>query len=147
MMADKPAVIEVCRVMQDTLTNTIELDAQILKAEEALSDQHTLLQKHVDENMRTAQDQEEFWRRYEAYESRINELASELDGLKATRLKRIHEAEIIGAFMFELYERDGVIETFDERLWVTCIDTVTVYKTGEMIFRFKNGMEIKHQKK
>ncbi len=146
MMADKPAVIEVCRVMQDTLTNTIELDAQILKAEEALSDQHTLLQKHVDENMRTAQDQEEFWRRYEAYESRINELASELDGMKATRLKRIHEAEIIGAFMFELYERDGIIEDFDERLWVTCIDIVTVYKTGEMVFRFKNGIEIKHQK-
>ena len=46
-----------------------------------------------------------------------------------------------------LHERDGVLENFDERLWVASVDTVTVYKTGEMVFRFKNKMEIKHLKK
>ena len=96
--------------------------------------------------MHRSQDQEAFWHKYEEYEKRINELAAELDALKLKRLQRIQEAEIIGAFMFELYERDGVLESFDERLWVASVDIVTVYHTGDMLFRFKNGMEIKYPK-
>ncbi|MBQ9749556.1 MAG: recombinase family protein [Clostridia bacterium] len=144
LMADKEAVLDACRVMQETLTDTTEIDEKIARLQEAQEDACTLLQKHVDDNMRIAQDQEAFWKRYEEYEARVNELAAELDSLKVLRLKRIQKAEIIGAFMFELYERDGVIEAFDERLWIASVDTVTVYKTGEMVFRFKNEMEIKH---
>ena len=147
LIADKSAVLEACRVMQEMLTDTAELDGNIARVQESQEIQQMMLKKHVDENMRTAQDQEEFWKRYETYERRINELADELDTLKLARLKRIHEAEIIGAFMFELYEREGVIETFDERLWIASIDNVKVYKSGEMVFRFKNGTEIKHNKK
>ena len=144
LMADKEAVLATCRVMQETLTDTAELDENIARLQEAQEDACTLLQKHVDDNMRIAQDQEAFWKRYEEYEARVNELTAELDSLKVLRLKRIQKAEIIGAFMFELYERDGVIETFDEHLWIASVDTVTIYKTGEMVFRFKNEMEIKH---
>ena len=144
LMADKEAVLDACRVMQETLTDTTEIDEKIARLQEAQEDACTLLQKHVDDNMRIAQDQEAFWKRYEEYEARVNEVAAELDSLKVLRLKRIQKAEIIGAFMFELYERDGVIEAFDERLWIASVDTVTVYKTGEMVFRFKNEMEIKH---
>lgn len=147
LMADKEAVLDACRVMQETLTDTAEIDERIVRLQEAQEDACTLLQKHVDDNMRIAQDQEAFWKRYEEYEARVNELAAELDSLKVLRLKRIQKSEIIGAFMFEFYERDGVIETFDERLWIASVDTVTVYKTGEMVFRFKNEMEIKHHKK
>ena len=144
LMADKEAVLDACRVMQESLTDTTEIDEKIARLQEAQEDACTLLQKHVDDNMRIAQDQEAFWKRYEEYEARVNEVAAELDSLKVLRLKRIQKAEIIGAFMFELYERDGVIEAFDERLWIASVDTVTVYKTGEMVFRFKNEMEIKH---
>ena len=144
LMADKEAVLDACRVMQETLTDTAEIDEKIAKLQEAQEDACTLLQKHVDDNMRIAQDQEAFWKRYEEYEARVNELAIELDSLKVLRLQRVQKAEIIGAFMFELHERDGVLENFDERLWVASVDTVTVYKTGEMVFRFKNAMEIKH---
>lgn len=144
LVTDKEAVIDACRVMQETLTDTTELDAKIARVQESQEIQQILIKKHVEENMHQAQDQEAFWKRYDEIEVRINELAAELDSLKVLRLKRIQKAEIIGAFMFELYERDGVIDTFDERLWIVCVDTVTVYKTGEMVFRFKNEMEIKH---
>ena len=146
LMADKEAVLDACRVMQETLTDTAEIDEKIARLQAAHEDACTLLQKHVDENMRIAQDQEAFWKRYEEYEARVNELSAELDSLKVLRLQRVQKAEIIGAFMFELHERDGVLESFDERLWIASVDIVTVYKTGEMVFRFKNEMEIKHLK-
>ena len=133
--------------MQDMLTDTTEIDAKIARVQESQEIQQILLKNHVEENMHRSQDQEAFWRRYEEYERRFNELSEELDGLKLARLQRQHEAEIIGAFMFEIFNRDGVIERFDERLWITVVDTVTIHHTGEMVFRFKNGMEIKHIKK
>ena len=142
VMQDKMAVIEACRVMQDTLTDTIVIDAEIERVMADQADAITLLKKHVDENMRTAQDQEAFWRRYEEYETRLNALTEKLDALKATRLERTQRVEIIGAFMFELYEREGIIESFDEKLWITCVDSVTVYHTGDMVFKLKNGAEI-----
>ena len=147
LMVDKDAVIDACRVMQETLTDTAEIDAKIARMQESQEDQHFLLKNHVEENMHKAQDQEEFWRRYEEYEKRFNEIAAEIDALKLVRLQRTQEAELIGAFMFELYERDGVLEKFDERLWITAIDAVTVYHTGDMVFRFKNKMEVKYHKK
>ena len=146
IMTDKEAILDACRVMQETLTDNAELDTKIAKVKDMLDDQHTLIKTHVEDNMHRSQDQEAFWHKYEEYEKRINELAAELDALKLKRLQRIQEAEIIGAFMFELYERDGVLESFDERLWVASVDIVTVYHTGDMLFRFKNGMEIKHLK-
>ena len=147
IMTDKEAILDACRVMQETLTDNAELDTKIAKVKDMLDDQHTLIKTHVEDNMHRSQDQEVFWCKYEEYEKRINELAAELDALKLKRLQRIQEAEIIGAFMFELYERDGVLESFDERLWVASVDIVTVYHTGDMLFRFKNGMEIKHPRK
>ena len=146
LMADKDAVLDACRVMQDTLTDTTEIDFKIARLQESQEDAVVLLKKHVEDNMRVSQEQEAFWKRYDEYEKRANDLAAELDELKVIRIQRLQEAEIIGAFMFEIHEREGVIETFDERLWSVCVESVTVYKTGEMVFRFKNGMEINHQK-
>ena len=147
LITDKDAVLDACRAMQDMLTDTTEIDAKIARVQESQEIQQILLKNHVEENMHRSQDQEAFWRRYEEYERRFNELSEELDGLKLARLQRQHEAEIIGAFMFEIFNRDGVIEKFDERLWITVVDTVTIHHTDEMVFRFKNGMEIKHIKK
>ena len=147
LITDKDAVLDACRVMQETLTDTTELDIKIARLQESQADIKTLIENHVEENMHKSQDQEVFWRRYNEYEAKFNELSEELDALKLVRLQRMHEAEIIGAFMFELYEREGVIEKFDERLWIASVDIITVSQTGDMLFRFKNGMEINYTKK
>ena len=147
LITDKDAVLDACRVMQETLTDTTELDVKIARLQESQADIKTLIENHVEENMHKSQDQEVFWRRYNEYEAKFNELSEELDALKLVRLQRMHEAEIIGAFMFELYEREGVIEKFDERLWIASVDIITVSQTGDMLFRFKNGMEINYTKK
>ncbi len=48
--------------------------------------------------------------------------------------------EAFGAFMFEVQELDTITE-FDEKLWLTIIDTVTVHADGRMIFKFQGGIE------
>lgn len=43
--------------------------------------------------------------------------------------------------MFEVQEPDAH-NKFDEKLWLTIIDTVTVHANGRMTFKFQGGAEI-----
>ncbi len=65
-----------------------------------------------------------------------------VDELKALRAERLQKGEAVSAFMFEIHEQERFIEDFSEKLWLTTIETVTVYHDGRMVFRFKNGMEV-----
>ena len=44
--------------------------------------------------------------------------------------------------MFELAEYGEPITEFDDRLWLTVIDTVTVHRDGRLTFKFQTGHEI-----
>jgi len=145
IIAEKGAVLDACRLMQEVLTDTAEIDAEIIRLEAEIEIVMGLMKKHVDDNMRKTQNQDDFWRKYNEYEERHNSLCASHEALKITRQKRSQEAELIGAFMFELYERDGLIEAFDERLWIVLIDTVTVYHDGRLVFKFKNNAEVEEK--
>ena len=66
---------------------------------------------------------------------------AQLEQLRATKAARESQAEAIGAFMFEVQEPDAH-NKFDEKLWLTIIDTVTVHANGRMTFKFQGGAEI-----
>mgnify|MGYP000238326246 CR=1 FL=1 len=72
--------------------------------------------------------------RYEKAKSRVEEL-------RGTKAAREAQADAIGAFMFEVQEL-GILTEFDEKLWLTVIDTVTVHADGRMTFKFQGGTEI-----
>ena len=63
---------------------------------------------------------------------------AQLEQLRATKAAREAQAEAIGAFMFEIQELDALTE-FDEKLWLTVIDTVTVHADGRLTFKFQGG--------
>ena len=66
---------------------------------------------------------------------------AQLEQLRTTKTVRKAQTGAIGAFMFEVQELDALTE-FDEKLWLTIIDTVTVHTDGRMTFRFHGGTEI-----
>ena len=61
-----------------------------------------------------------------------------LEQVRTTKAAREAQAEAIGAFMFEVQELDALTE-FDEKLWLTIIDTITVHADGRMTFKFQGG--------
>ena len=44
--------------------------------------------------------------------------------------------------MMTLAKRESCLTEFDNRLWLTTLDTVTVEKDGRLLFRFFDGSEI-----
>ena len=85
--------------------------------------------------------EEEYAARYNGFVERYEKAKARLEQLRTTKAAREAQAEAIGAFMFEMQELDTLTE-FDEKLWLTTIDTVTVHADGRMTFKFQGGTEI-----
>ena len=72
---------------------------------------------------------------------RYEKAEAQLEQFRTTKAAQESQAEAIGAFMFEAQELDTITE-FDEKLWLTIIDTVTVHDNGRITFKFQGGTEI-----
>ena len=138
ILADKVSALENCRLMQSTLTDCSGLDAEIESLLEEIDVVTELTKRCIAENSQTAQNQEEYAARYNGFVERYEKAKAQLEQLRATKTVREAQAEAIGAFMFEVQELDTITD-FDEKLWLTIIDTVTVHTDGRMTFRFQGG--------
>ena len=101
-----------------------------------------MLQKCVSENARIAQDQAE-------YQMQYNELVSHYDDVKGRHTateKAIRErqakAERLEAFAEALESQSKRLTEFDEGLWGTLVDFMTVYSKEDISVTFKDGTEI-----
>ena len=68
-------------------------------------------------------------------------MAANLESLRKAKADRESKADVIGEFIFRIQELDALTE-FDEKLWLTTIDKVSVYADGRLVFRFQSGVEI-----
>ena len=137
----KDNILEDCRLMQATLTDCAGIDAEIESLLEEIDVVTELTKRCIAENSQTAQNQEEYTARYNGFVERYEKAKAQLEQLRATKTVREAQTEVIGAFMFEIQELDALTE-FDEKLWLTVIDTVTVHADGRLTFKFQGGTEI-----
>ena len=75
--------------------------------------------------------------------SHYKEIQTKLATLQKQRDKMNADAIAIGGMMFELSELDDLPLTFNEKLWQGTVDHVTVYADERVVFRFKDGKEVK----
>lgn len=141
ILADKDSALENCRLMQTTLTDCTSIDAEIKSLLEEIDVVTELTKRCIAENSQTAQDQEEYAARYNSFVERYEKVKAQVEKLRTTKVAREAQAEAIGAFMFEVQELDTLSE-FDEKLWLTVIDTVTVHADGRLTFKFQGGTQI-----
>ena len=138
IIESKDNILEDCRLMQATLTDCTGIDTEIESLLEEIDVVTELTKRCIAENSQTAQNQEEYAARYNGFVERYEKAKAQLEQLRATKAAREAQADAIGAFMFEMQELDTINE-FGEKLWLTIIDTVTVYADGRMTFKFQGG--------
>lgn len=133
IIESKDNILEDCRLMQATLTDCTGIDTEIESLLEEIDVVTELTKRCIAENSQTAQNQEEYTAWYNGFVERYEKAQ-----LRTTKAEREARAEAIGAFMFEAQELDTITE-FDEKLWLTTIDTVTVHADGRITFTFQGG--------
>ena len=100
-----------------------------------------LTKRCIAENSQTAQNQAEYKARYNGFVARYEKAKTRVAELRSIKNARQAQADAIGTFMFEVQELDTLSE-FNEKLWLTVIDTVTVYTDGRMTLKFQGDTEI-----
>lgn len=138
IIENKDNILEDCRLMQATLTDCTGIDTEIESLLEEIDVVTELTKRCIAENSQMAQNQEEYAARYNGFVERYEKAKARLEQFRTTKAAREAQAEAIGAFMFEVQELDALTE-FDEKLWLTVIDTVTVHADGRMTFKFQGG--------
>ena len=101
-----------------------------------------MVQEAVSENAHKAQDQKAYAEKYNGLVSRYDEqkklhdeLTDRIASVKAND-KQMEE------FITELQNLDGAVTEFDENLWSSLVDHVTVMKDKKLVFTFKGRTEI-----
>ena len=141
ILDNKDSILDDCRLIQTTLTDCTGIDAEIESLLEEIDVVTKLTKRCIAENSQTAQNQEEYAARYNGFVERYEKAKAQIERLRITKAEREAQAEAIGAFMFEVQELDALSE-FDEKLWLSVIDTVTVHADGRLTFKFQGGTEI-----
>lgn len=141
VLDSKDNILEDCRLIQSALTNYTDVDEEIQSLLEEIDVVTELTKRCIAENSQTAQNQAECKARYNGFVTRYEKAKTRVEELRSIKNARQAQADAIGAFMFQVQELDTLSE-FDEKLWLTVIDTVTVYADGRMTLKFQGDTEI-----
>jgi len=63
------------------------------------------------------------------------------EAIEAERAKRMRKSKELAAFIAMLKKQSSIATDWNERLWITLLETATVYCDGRIEFCFKSGFK------
>lgn len=141
-MADKSRVIEDCELMIQTICDCSELNTEIETLTEELKIVSELVSQCVNENARKKQSQEAYAKKYNSLVRRYEKAEKRLKVATAERTERINKEREMQLFITTLREKNEIISTFDEELWIILVDNIEVFHDKKCVVNFKNGVAV-----
>ncbi|MBR0380482.1 MAG: recombinase family protein [Mogibacterium sp.] len=142
LLDGKDEILANVQLIKRTLCNTTDLEKQKNALEQELDVIVDMTKNTISENAKVAQDQSDYQERYEGLVQRYDSVKESLDKIVSQIADRKARAASFTEFSKELKKRDGVVAEFDERLWGSLVECVTIGRKKEMVFRFRDGTEI-----
>lgn len=105
-----------------------------------------LMERCVTENARVALDQDEYTQRYNGLVSRYEAVKAQYDEVTQMVADKADRKKLLEQFLHTM-ETQKPIAVFDERLWSSLVDFVTVNSEKDIRVTFKDGTEIDAYKK
>ena len=142
LLEGKDDMLENIRLVQKQICDTSDLEAEsqrLMDEMNALSDR---VQKCISENARIAQDQTDYQKRYDELVNRYETTKASYDRTEKSIKARHAKAERLGAFVKALAAQGASVTEFDEGLWGTIVDFMTIYSKEDISVTFKDGTEI-----
>lgn len=132
---------DVIAALGDTTTQTTEIE-RLKTEEDALYEK---MSQMVQENATTAQDQDEYNRRYNALVSQYETVKEKMDRAKKLIAEKAGKRHAPEAFQQEIMEADHLLK-FDEGLFTGTVESVTIHRAEKRhkmaVFCFKDGTKI-----
>lgn len=145
LMGSREQIIQACEVIRSVVADFTELDAEIEALNEEIQVVAGLVSQCIKENATSQQSQEEYNKKYNRLVKRYEKAVNRLKKANAEKESRTDRDRDIRIFTAEIEKQPLVLETWDERLWISLLDSATVHADGRITFRFKDGTEIEIQ--
>jgi len=145
LMGTREQVLEACEEMRLLVSDCTELDAEIDALNEEIQVVAELVSQCIKENASTKQSQEEYARKYNRLVKRYEKAMDKLKLATDERERRMQRDREIRIFVASIEKQPTVLETWDDELWISLLETATVYANDRIAFRFKNGTAIEVQ--
>lgn len=142
LFSDKRDIIENFNVIKGELFSTEELEKKQKKLENEAIVIGDLIQDAISENTRVALDQEDYERKYNHLVERFELVSMRQSKIKEELIEKQAHREQVTIFLKEL-ENLELITKFDEDLWYSLLDYITIYDKETFLIVFKDGTEIR----
>ena len=143
LITDRDEILAELRTVQATLSGTEELEAEQARLAEQMNVDADAVQEIIAENARVAQDQAEYNVRYEALVSRFETTKAQYDRIASEITAKGIRRREFGRFIQSVEKLPKIVTEFDEALWGSLVDHLTVYSKDNIVFILTSGMEIK----
>ncbi|AGG07282.1 site-specific recombinase domain-containing protein [Dehalococcoides mccartyi BTF08] len=142
LMGNRSTVLADCELIRQTLCDTTTLDAEMQQEQDEMIVVSELMQAHIKKNASVAQSQEAYALEAGRIENRYNTAFEHYIALETEKEKRMRKNKEISTFITTLKKQPLTVPEWNERLWITLLDTATIQQDGSIVFRFKSGKEI-----
>ena len=138
----KDLIIDTCQELINTISDTSAIDKKIEKLTQELSVIEDMNRELVIELAQSEKPPEDYDKRRDALTKEYDEKFGKFQKLEQKRTDQLNRAEALQNMIQQLSETKSAIDTFDDSLWRTMIEKVTVFHDNKMIFQFLDGTEI-----
>ncbi len=142
LVTEKKEIIANAEIIRKMLCRTDDLQEKKRRLEDEMSIAAERAQGLIAENARIAQNQDDYQERYAALVKRYNAAKGRYDEVVDAIAAKAAQSERLLEFIRTMQAQEGILAKFDERLWSTMVDFVTVGQGKEIKVTFKDGSEI-----
>lgn len=142
LVTEKKEIIANAEIIRKTLCVTDALQEEKDKLEEEMAVLVEMTRTIVAENVRVAQNQGEYQKRYDGLVQRYDTAKARYGEVVSVISAKEAQSERLAHFIKVLKAQDYAISEFDGSLWGSMVKFVTVGRDKEITVTFRDGTEI-----
>lgn len=140
-------IMEAYDEIMEVLTDTSELDREREELQNEGEVVTEMIRRIISDNAQRSMDQEEYTRKYTALCERYEAARDRLAEIEEICVERNAKRAKISIFLEKLAGCEEMVTEFDEELWYSTVDYVTVYEDMRLAFTFRDGQVVEVEKK
>ena len=135
-------MLENIRLVREQICDTAELETESQRLMEEMNMLSDRVHKCISDNARIAQNQADYQKRYDELVHRYDDTKFRYDKVEKSIKARHAKSERLDGFAQALTAQSENVTEFDEGLWGTLVDFMTIYSKEDISVTFKDGTEI-----
>lgn len=143
LMPARDELVGNLHILQQQSFDITDLITSERKLEDELNIVYDLVQEDIERNARVARNQAEYREHHDELVKRYEELDCKLKKVKTEIQQKQARGRELGAFIAAIEQAPQVIKDFDEALWGSMVDHITVYTKDDLRFTLRDGSDIK----